>query len=222
MTISDRELYIRRVFMICSHPTVERCVPLSEQLGLPGFGRDQDLRHRLFFALLPSSRDASRIFRLAQQLREETGLKGRLVSAERLHVSLHGFGDHPYLPQRLVDAVCKAGDAVMVPPFEVAFDCAGSFRGNGGGKRPFVVRSLHDIDALLLFHRALAKAMARAGLARWIAPHFAPHMTLLYDSCVAPQRAIETVRFPVQEFVLVHSLLRQGRYISLARFSLNR
>lgn len=147
-------------------------------------------------------------------------MTGRLVPAERLHVSLHGLGDHPHLPQRLVAAAREAGDAVAAPQFEIAFDCAGSFGGNGGGKRPFVLRSVHDIDVLLLFHRALANAMARAGLARRIAPHFAPHMTMLYDSRKAPQRAIDPVCFPVREFALVHSFLRRSRYIFLARWPL--
>jgi 2'-5' RNA ligase len=73
---------------------------------------------------------------------------------------------------------------------------------------------------LLRFHRALAEAMARAALAGRIAPHYAPHMTMLYDSRNVSQRAIDPVRFPVREFALVQSILRRGRYVFLARWSL--
>jgi hypothetical protein len=99
---------------------------LSEQLGLPGLGRDAAFNHRLFFALLPQPPDASRIFQFGQRLRAESGLQGMPVPADRLHVSLHGFGDHPSLPERLVDAACRAGDALAAPQFEIAFDCAGA------------------------------------------------------------------------------------------------
>jgi RNA 2',3'-cyclic 3'-phosphodiesterase len=194
---------------------------LSEQLGLPGIGADVDIEHRLFFALLPPPADASRIFRLAQRLRGEAGLKGKLVSADRLHVSLHGLGEYLCLPEQLVSAACEAGDAVCVPQFDIAFDCAGSLGGRGGrGKRPFVLWSTDEVDLLTLFHRALAKAMAQAGLSKWIVSHFTPHITLLYDSRIASQRAIETVRFRVHEFALVDSLIRHGRYELIARWPL--
>ena len=57
-------------------------------------------------------------------------------------------------------------------------------------------------------------------MSKWIAPQFTPHITLLYDSRIAAQRAIETVRFRVHEFVLVDSLIRQGRYVPVARWPL--
>ena len=194
---------------------------LSEQLGLPGIEADADLKHRLFFALLPQPADAARIFHLGQQLRSAAGLRGKPVAADCLHVSLHGLGDYPDLPEQLVGAACEAGDAVRVPQFDVAFDCAGSFGGHGGrGKRPFVLWSTDEIDLLVLFHRGLATAMARAGLSKWIVPQFTPHITLLYDSRIAAPRAIDAVRFPVHEFVLVDSLIRQGRHVPIARWPL--
>jgi 2'-5' RNA ligase len=216
---------LRLVFMICSYRLPLSTVgDLSEQLAFPGIEANADLKHRLFFALLPRPVDAARISHRAQQLRGAAGLRGKPVSADRLHVSLHCLGEYPSLPERLVSAACEAGDAVCVPQFDVVFDCAGSFGGHGGrDKRPFVLWSTDEVDLLMLFHRALATAMAHVGLNKWTSPQYTPHITLLYDSRIAAQRAIETVRFRVHEFVLLDSLVRQGRqgrHVPIARWPL--
>jgi 2'-5' RNA ligase len=171
------------------------------------------------FSLLPPPAEAARISYLARQFRDAAGLRGKPVAADRLHLSLHCLGELPDLPEQLLSAACEAGDAVRVPQFEVAFDCAGSF--GGRDKRPFVLWSTDEIDVLALFHRALAKAMAQAGLSKRIASQFTPHMTLLYDRRIAAQRSIEPVRFRVHEFVLVDSLIRQGRHVPIARWPLS-
>ncbi len=128
------------------------------------------------------------------------------------------------MPEQLVTAAREAGDSICLPQFDVAFDCAGSFGGHGGrDKRPFVLWSTDEVDLLMLFHRALAKAMAQAGLSRCIASQFTPHITLLYDGRIAAKRAIEPVRFRAHEFVLVDSLIReglQGRHVVIARWPL--
>jgi RNA 2',3'-cyclic 3'-phosphodiesterase len=138
---------------------------------------------------------------------------------ECLHISLHALGDYPGLPGALVRTAKAAGAAVSVPAFDVVFDRAMSFTRNGK-KRPLVLRAGGDIPALLALHEALGSAMKNAGLGRWAAPHFTPHMTLLYDHRIVMEREIETVRWTVRDFVLVHSLLGQSRYIPLARWPL--
>ncbi len=177
-------------------------------------------RHVLIFALCPSDADASRIFRLGERLRRQNGLQAQVLAAARLHVSLHGLGEFSAPPTHLVDAACAAGRSVAFPPFEVAFDCAGSFRGGTNGKRPFVLRAHHDIDALTLFHHELGVAMTRAGLRYGVAPYFTPHVTLLYDERFVTPRAVDPVRFVVREFVLLDSLIGRGRHLRIARWPL--
>jgi RNA 2',3'-cyclic 3'-phosphodiesterase len=192
---------------------------MPEQLGfLDSEAAGQ--RHVLFFALCPSDADASRIFRLGVCLRRRIGLKAQVLAAARLHVSLHGLGEFATPPKHLVDAACAAGRVVAFPPFEIAFDCAGSFRGGTNGKWPFVLRALHDVDALTLFHRALGVAMTRAGLRHGVTPYFTPHITLLYDARFVAPRAIDPVRFVVREFVLLDSLIGRGRHLRIARWPL--
>jgi len=191
---------------------------MQGQLGFPENG-DAAI-HSPFFAILPSRTDAWRIARRGRDLRRAAGLSGPLVSADRLHISLHGFGFHRSLPEHLLRVASQAGEAVTFPEFEVTFDCVGSFRGGADGKFPFVLRSRDDIDALHLFHRALAAAMTRAGLSRWIASQFTPHMTLLYDTRFVRPCGISGVQFRVREFVLVDSLVGQRRHVPIARWRL--
>jgi 2'-5' RNA ligase len=87
-------------------------------------------------------------------------------------------------------------------------------------KRPFVLRAGGDTAALAAFHRALGEAVIRAGLDRRVTWHFTPHMTLLYDQRLVAEHAIEAFGWTVTDFVLVHSLVGQGKHVHLARWPL--
>jgi 2'-5' RNA ligase len=189
---------------------------------IDAFARSDGLsgRRNLFFALCPSPAEAMHIQRLGLRLRAETGFSGSVTAAERLHVSLHGLGEHHVLSKHLVDAACDAGDRLRFPRFVVTFDSAGSFLGGRSGKWPFVLRSVHDIDALTLFHRALASAMTRSRLRHMVAAQFTPHMTLLYDHRFERLRKVEAVCFAVRELVLISSLTGQGRHVRIGRWPL--
>ncbi len=107
--------------------------------------------------------------------------------------------------------------AVSLSPFEVGFDRALSFT-NKRATRPFVVRATGDVVALMTLHRDVGEALTRAGLGRWVTRHFTPHMTLLYDRRLVEEHMIEPFGWTVTDFVLVHSLVGQGRHIHLARW----
>lgn len=151
-------------------------------------------------------------------LRVEHGLRGRAIEAERLHISLHGLGDHLSLPNMLIEEARDVGASVAMPPFDVVFDRAVSFR-RTNRRPPVVLRASGDVTPLITFHRRLGDAMRKARLGR-VASHFSPHMTLLYDDRVMKERVIEAVRLSVRDFTLVHSLVGQSRYIELARWPL--
>lgn len=175
---------------------------------------------RLFFAILPSPDTAVQIAERIRFLRVEHDLKGRPITPERLHVSLHGLGDHPRLPEALIGQARCAAAAVAMPPFEVVFDRAVSFA-RKNKKPPVVLRASGDVTPLIAFHRRLGDAMKKAGLGRRVASRFTPHMTLIYDDRVVKERAIEAVRLTVRDFALVHSLVGRSRYIELARWPLH-
>ncbi len=73
---------------------------------------------------------------------------------------------------------------------------------------------------LLALHRHLGAALQKVGLWHWVKPQYEPHVTLLYDDRRVAEQAVDTVGWTVREFVLVHSLHGQGRYVFLGRWKL--
>jgi 2'-5' RNA ligase len=191
---------------------------MPEQLCFPGL-EPRSSQDRLFFALLLPPSSAAAITRAADGLRNGCGLKGRPIERGRLHVSLHAVGQYDGLPNFIVGRAHRAGAMVSTSPFPLVFDRVVSF-GNKQGKRPLVLRPGYDLAPLFTLHSVLGEAMKRAGIGRHIGPHFTPHMTLLYDSRVVRERPIEPIRMNVRDFVLVHSIVGQRRYIELARWPL--
>ncbi len=104
-------------------------------------------------------------------------------------------------------------------PFKVSFDRAASFNGNSSN-RPLVLRGGDGVKAMWDFHDALGNSMLRAGLGRWASPAFTPHVTLLYDDRAVEELPIDEISCTVTDFVLVYSLLGDGRHVPLGRWSL--
>jgi len=67
--------------------------------------------------------------------------------------------------------------------------------------------------------RALTQggALAKAGVG---ARQSTPHLTLLYDARRVAEQPITRIGWTMREFVLVHSLLGQKRYIPLGKWPL--
>ena len=193
---------------------------MPEQLCFPGFV-PRHARDNLFFGLLWQANSAMEIRKAADGLRHLHGLMGRLIEPERLHLSLHAVGRYDGLPHFIVERAYEAGAMVSTStsPFPLVFDRAVSFD-NKRDKRPFALRPGYDLARLSALHDVLGRAMKRAGIARHVVSHFTPHMTLLYDGRTVRERPIEPIRINVHDFVLVHSLVGQSRYIALARWPL--
>jgi RNA 2',3'-cyclic 3'-phosphodiesterase len=182
-------------------------------------GRQQGLlTDRLFFAIFPDAGTAARVAQLREALRLELGLQGKPLAIERLHATLLHVGDYDWLPQHVVARAGAVASTVAMPPFTVAFDGAGSFRGRPG-HRPFVLRGEDGVAGLMMLQQRLGLAMAKAGLGCF-GKLYTPHMTLLYGDRLVAERPVDAVSWAVREFVLVHSLLGRSRYNVLARFPL--
>jgi 2'-5' RNA ligase len=178
------------------------------------------LTDRLFFAIYPDAVSAVRIARLAQDLRMAHGLNGSPFEKEHFHVTLNFLGDFPGVPHDVVAMATKAAATVAMTPFEIAFDRVASFGGRPGG-RPLVLRGGEDVAAVKLFQRALGVSLKKTGLPAKEARQCIPHLTLLYDDRNIDEQAVETIRWTVREFVLVHSLLGRSRHTPLARWQLD-
>jgi len=117
-----------------------------------------------------------------------------------------------------VSAASRAAFGVVMPRFAVAFDRAASFRGRPGNQ-PLVLRGDDGVIGLTMLQDAVGSALEMAGLGPR-APHYTPHLTLLYGDRFVADHPVEPVGWTVHEFVLVHSLLGRSRYLPLARFAL--
>ncbi len=169
---------------------------------------------RLFLAAVPDADTAARIHRLATVLKKAYGFAGRLIPADRLHVSLFFLGG---LRGADVSAACDAAaETATTAPFEVSFDCTASFGGKPGN-HPLVLFGEAGLGKLRSFRQTLGAAMMRRGLRRRAITNFAPHVTLLYGERRAEECPIEAIGWTVREFVLIRS--KRG-HACLARWPL--
>lgn len=194
---------------------------MQDQATLEGFDAPARPTDRLFFALLPESSALAQAAALAQQLRDEHGLTARPISAERLHVTLHHVGDFLGVPAHTMAALQVAVATLSAPSFAVTFDRVASFSGKPG-KLPLVLLGGEGVAEVTAFQAQLDKALALAGVSRSSRAHYTPHLTLLYGDRRVDERPIEPISWPVQEFVLVHSLIGQGQYTVLGRWPLGK
>jgi 2'-5' RNA ligase len=193
---------------------------VSEQLLLPGIEPPVAHTDRLFFALQPDADAAARIASLAQTLRDAHELKGKPLKTPHFHVTLHFLGDHVGLPQPLVAAARRAAARVACPPFDVTFNRVASFRNKARRPQPLVLLCSDDASALVAFKQTLTDALKQEGLAQSLDMRFTPHITLLYDTRVLPERQVEPIKWTVTEFVLIQSLIGKTRHIPLGRWPL--
>lgn len=177
-------------------------------------------RHNLFFALMPPPAVAEQVYRAAMSWRRAHGLTGKLVGADRLHVSLHGVA--PDVSPLTVDAVRFIATRVDSPCFEVVFDRMQSFESHRPGDNPLVLshsdhRSLTNLHRL---HKLLHLEIRRSGLPLLTSHGFNPHMTLLYDRQLVPELAIEPLRWTATEFALIDSHVGESHYECLGTWPL--
>jgi 2'-5' RNA ligase len=192
---------------------------MPEQLSFDGFGTAQAVpADRLFFAIFPDASAAGRIARLARDLSDQHGLKGKPFATARFHISLFHLGDFVGLPQRIVMAAKHAAARVAPLAFDVTFDRAVCFRGKGN--RPLVLCGGEGFAPLIALRQSLRAAMKPSGSARGAGSAFTPHVTLLYDDRTVAEQPVEAISWTVRELFLVHSLIGQSRYIRLGQWRL--
>jgi 2'-5' RNA ligase len=174
----------------------------------------------IFFAVCPDEAAAAQIHDITKSIGAEFGLSGRLLDRLRLHITLHGVGEYEGLPRSRIAQANEAARSISMPAFDVGFDRAMSFGGNGQN-RPLVLRGSGGHAELRRLHRLLGEAMRRVGLWRTVRNSFTPHVTLLYDSRSVAETPVPLVRWTVREFVLIHSPQGHSRHHHLGRWKLS-
>ena len=196
---------------------------MPQQFSLDGFDTSTAPTDRIFFAVFPDASARPRIGALAQEQKHAHGLKGKPIALDRSHVTLFHLGDHLELRADIVAAAQVAAESLAAAPFDVSFDRVASFRGKARNL-PFVLRAdegAEGIAALMAFQQTLGEALKKNGLAQWVGTQFTPHVTLMYDDQPVAEQLVEPIGWTVDELVLVHSLIGQGKHVPLARWPLS-
>jgi len=186
------------------------------QLGFSAFAIDSEKTDRLIFMAQPDEFTARRISNVAHELKCKYRLRGKLLRPERLHVSLLHIRDYYEFPDDVADRAKEAASGIVFPPIEIVFDRAMSFSGSDA-QVLLVGRGVAELTAL---RETLVLAMAKTRIKLRCSSRFKPHLTLLYDEHLQIEEAIEPIRWTVNEFVLIDSLVGKGRHKELGRWPL--
>lgn len=181
------------------------------------FGPGQPVVHNVFFGLIPDDDTRGRMTEAVAALRGKHAPQGRWLKPARYHMTVHFLGTFSELPAERIAAAIRAGEGLRTPAFELVLDRAGHFsRGIGwlGCSRvePALQRLWGDLRESLARERVAVQGHAG----------FVPHVTVLRDGRGGlPDEAIEPIRWPVREVVLVDSRLgERNEYRPLARWPL--
>jgi len=191
---------------------------MSQQSGLFGFDPPVPT-DRLFLGLFPDPATAARIDSLGEDVCRRHDLRVPRHQLDRLHVTLFHIGDWAGLPAATVATAIAAAAALRMAPFDVHFDEIMTFSGNPQ-RRPLVLKAGTGNEALHGFRETLGRELLKAGLGRCVTRTFEPHVTLAYAPQGVAAEPVEPIVWRASEFVLIHSLLGQTRYITLGQWPL--
>lgn len=170
---------------------------------------------RLFFAMIPDDGTIERIAALRREIREKSGIVGKEVPPEHLHVTLWHVGDDFFPPPpELIAALVRRAGYVEMPSFRISFTRAMRL---GGGA--FVLCGDEGVAGLELLSGRLRDVLISPGMKK--RRPFMPHMTLLRTEKMLPPQEIEPITWTAHEIVLVHSLLGKTTHRHLARLPLS-
>ncbi|THD54156.1 2'-5' RNA ligase family protein [Phenylobacterium sp.] len=141
--------------------------------------------------------------RLASDLRQRHGLKGRPTSAARLNLSLNFVGTFRGPPTRAVmEKAIALADKVVAAPFQVTLNHVQSWNDD---PHPLVLLGEEGVIGVQLLNASLHKALASGNMAPRREPEFLPHVSLLRDKRDLAQAFVEPIGWRAREFVLLDS-----------------
>lgn len=172
----------------------------------------------LYFALRPDAVAARAMAEVARRCRRGHGLPGSAYGADRLHVSLSAVQCPRGVRKGDIAAALRAAARVKAVRFPVAFDRLCTFQGHG--KHPTVLCCGGGAAPLVALRERLRGELAKEGLCRG-RDQFEPHVTLWWSTQrLPPSHLDEPIRWTVEDFVLVRSLVGHSRHIDLRRWPL--
>ncbi|MDO8698814.1 MAG: 2'-5' RNA ligase family protein [Rhodoferax sp.] len=173
-------------------------------------------RFKLFFAIPVDADVAAEISKRGSCLDAQYGIHGNPLRPDRLHITLHVWGEYDERPDDAIAMAKHVGDLVQAASFDVVFDRAMTFN---TASNPYVLRVSPSTDqAIRDFWLNLGMEIANVRPFR--EPSFTPHMTLSYKGNVTPEHPIEPIRWTAREFVLINSHVGKTYHEHVGRWSL--
>ena len=172
-------------------------------------GREGASPRRLFFALWP---DGAALLQFELLQRSLVAGKARRTPASNLHLTLLFAGA---CDERACADLCRLGDSLRVPDFDLEFSQARLVRRGG-----VLWSAPEQIPAALVTLAARLRTGAQTVGIVVERRRFGAHVTLARDAMQRPPQSHEPVLWPVRGFGLYESLLRPGgaRYQALAHW----
>ncbi|MCY3606720.1 MAG: RNA 2',3'-cyclic phosphodiesterase [Gammaproteobacteria bacterium] len=168
-------------------------------------------KRRLFFGLWPDDDLRTRVVRATRA--EVRGTGGKPTPPENLHMTLHFLGP---TPEELIHPLIERVSALPLDPFELALEQYGYWQ----RARTLWLGPNETPVPLAELARDIGRISHELGLPR-NRRAFIPHMTLARKvNRLNPREPPRTLHWPVNEFVLVESVLggRHSRYTILEHF----
>ncbi len=182
--------------------------------GKQNIHKNNDIIHRIFFALWPDDATRKQIVESFKQSSIDKK-QGRIVSVDNLHITLHFIGN---VNQLKMDCLHRAAQTVKADRFNIELDHYGYFN------KPKVLWMglKHTPRVLETLHQTLGTSLAKCEFEVELRP-YAPHMTLM-RKLPKPEafEKFKPIGWQVKEFVLVKSFSIEGgvRYEVRERYAL--
>jgi 2'-5' RNA ligase len=139
------------------------------------------------------------------------GLTGAPVKPENLHVTLFPLGEYCGSPDGLIPAVSSIAQSICAAPFDASFNMAMSFH------LRLVLCGTDGVVPIAALQRQFGQKFGhiiKGGTQK------TPHITLLYADKAIEKQPVEPVRWKVDEFVLIHSLIGKATHQIAGRWPL--
>jgi 2'-5' RNA ligase len=179
-------------------------------------------RCRLFFALFPDADARGKLLEFGSDLQSRHRLGGKLQLEDRLHLTLDHLGDFASIPHEFVKAASDAagGLASQYSSLPVSLNRIVSF-GRRRESLPLVLKDSKGANPELQnFRASLWSALAERHVPGEGRSSFTPHVTLMYSPQILAEEVVDAIEWQAQEFLLIHSFIRETRYEVLGRWAL--
>ncbi len=157
----------------------------------------------LFFAVMPDTQAAQKIAALARDLQSAHGLKGNLIDATQLHVSIFLYDHFINLSERDVRGAMMLANRIVLESFKARFDIAKGFRSQSrlSHQYPFVLCQSQPCYDFINLRQGFTEFFRKHNVT--LPDAITPHVTMLYSDTLGPTQPVEPIEWVVEEFVLL-------------------